>query len=204
MKRIFLLTVASLGLAACQPAVPNSGVGFDQYDNYDYDRAQQAQALGQSGASNPAVSDAVRVAADQSGTPVPVRDTTGISDEQDFTAVSGRESIESDAQRLEAQKQNYTVVEPKALPKRGGSSGSSIVEYALSTTNPVGQPIYSRSVVFAESRYNRNCAKYASSDLAQEDFLRAGGPKRDTKGLDPDGDGFACYWDPTPFRKARG
>ena len=31
-------------------------------------------------------------------------------------------------------------------------------------------------------------------------FLEAGGPKRDRKGLDPDGDGFACAWDPRPFR----
>jgi len=27
-----------------------------------------------------------------------------------------------------------------------------------------------------------------------------GGPKMDPKGIDPDGDGFACYWDPKPFR----
>ena len=27
-----------------------------------------------------------------------------------------------------------------------------------------------------------------------------GGPKVDPKGIDPDGDGFACYWDPKPFR----
>jgi hypothetical protein len=33
--------------------------------------------------------------------------------------------------------------------------------------------------------------------------LSNGGPERDRLGLDPDGDGFACYWDPTPFRLAR-
>jgi hypothetical protein len=38
--------------------------------------------------------------------------------------------------------------------------------------------------------------------MAQIAFLERGGPKRDTLGLDPDGDGFACYWDPAPFRKA--
>ena len=38
----------------------------------------------------------------------------------------------------------------------------------------------------------------------QEAFLDAGGPKRDPHALDPDGDGFACAWDPRPFRAARG
>ena len=37
---------------------------------------------------------------------------------------------------------------------------------------------------------------------AQQAFLEAGGPERDRKGLDPDGDGYACAWDPTPFRAA--
>ena len=41
-----------------------------------------------------------------------------------------------------------------------------------------------------------------SDAAAQEAFLKAGGPERDRYGLDPDGDGFACRWDPTPFRAA--
>ena len=32
----------------------------------------------------------------------------------------------------------------------------------------------------------------------------AGGPERDQFGIDPDGDGYACSWDPSPFRKAVG
>ena len=30
--------------------------------------------------------------------------------------------------------------------------------------------------------------------------LERGGPQRDRLGVDPDGDGFACSWNPTPFR----
>ena len=37
-------------------------------------------------------------------------------------------------------------------------------------------------------------------DQAQQDFLAKGGPERDRMGVDPDGDGFACAWDPRPFR----
>ncbi|MGR3343060.1 MAG: hypothetical protein ACU0DI_07535 [Paracoccaceae bacterium] len=129
-------------------------------------------------------------------------DNPTISDEQNFDAVAARETIESDAERLAAQAQAYQVIEPKALPKRRGASEPSIVEFALATTNLVGQAIYSRSIIGAQRRFIRNCAKYPSSDMAQTDFLKLGGPKRDRRGLDPDGDGFACYWDPAPFRQA--
>lgn len=127
----------------------------------------------------------------------------GISDEQDFDAVASRESIESDAERIAANRQQYVVIEPTDLPERPGNLGPSIVDYALATNNPVGQPLYSRLNLLSDSRFNRNCAKYSSSDLAQQDFLAKGGPQRDRMGLDPDGDGFACYWDPAPFRAAR-
>lgn len=55
-----------------------------------------------------------------------------------------------------------------------------------------------------QAKAQRNCAGYASPDQAQIDFLANGGPQRDRKGLDPDGDGFACGWDPSPFRSAVG
>ena len=44
------------------------------------------------------------------------------------------------------------------------------------------------------------CARYPTDAAAQEAFLKAGGPQRDSKKLDPDGDGFACGFDPTPFQ----
>jgi|GEM_PF-300011 len=127
----------------------------------------------------------------------------GLSDEQDFGAVSGRESIESDAQRLEGYQAAYTQVEPQALPQRPRGSSVSIVKYALETTNAVGQQIYSRSALSGSQRAERNCARYTSADFAQIAFLEKGGPKRDKLGLDPDGDGFACSWNPVPFRAAR-
>ena len=37
---------------------------------------------------------------------------------------------------------------------------------------------------------------------AQIDFLAKGGPERDRLGVDPDGDGYACAWNPAPFRAA--
>lgn len=125
----------------------------------------------------------------------------GISDEQDFNAVSARETIESDAERKARNAAQYEVVQPTPLPERPGDTGPNIVEFALTTTNNPGEQIYSRSSIRVSSTAAA-CARYASADQAQEAFLKAGGPKKDGKGLDPDGDGFACDWDPRPFRTA--
>jgi hypothetical protein len=126
----------------------------------------------------------------------------GLSDENDFSAVSGRESIESDAERLAGYRQDYEQVQPTAVPQRPGAGGPNIVAYAVETSNPVGARVYSRTGFNLEAKASRNCGKYPSPDQAQIDFLATGGPQRDRKGLDPDGDGFACGWDPTPFRQA--
>ena len=126
-------------------------------------------------------------------------DTTRLSDENDFEAVSERQSIESDAERVEKNRALYVLIEPTSLPRRPGSNVPSIVEYAIKTTNPVGTQLYSRPFA-SKTRFDWNCAKYSSQSAAQEAFLVWGGPKGDPKGIDPDGDGFACYWDPKPFR----
>jgi hypothetical protein len=122
-----------------------------------------------------------------------------ISDEQDFEAVKARETIESDKARIEHNREQYQVIQPGALPTRPGALGPNIVDYALSSTNPLGNPIYKRSS-FGLSSPESKCASYTSPDLAQEAFLAKGGPEKDRLGIDPDGDGYACSWDPTPFR----
>lgn len=131
-----------------------------------------------------------------------VLDHPEISDENDFDAVAERQTIESDAARIANNKAQYEVVQPEALPVRSGDSQPNIVAFALETKHPKGQSVYARAGLGGEARAQRNCAGYASSDLAQIDFLQRGGPVRDRKGLDPDGDGYACAWDPAPFRKA--
>ncbi len=157
--------------------------------------------LAAAGIGNSAQLDALL--GDPATTPVATRSgNEELSDEQNFDAVSARETIESDAERIEQQRQVYQVIEAKALPTRQGGTGPNIVAFALETSNQVGQPIYSRSLIFAESRFLKSCGKFTSPDQAQEAFLAAGGPKRDRKGMDPDGDGFACAWDPAPFRLA--
>lgn len=215
----FLIPAILLGLAACAPEVPNSvsprGVGFG--DAADYEQVQARREAELSGSilpDRPVISnertgggigtDVVEITGlPQTGGQPTTAGNPGLSDEQSFEAVSTRETIESDAERLARQRAARVVIEPGVLPERPRNSGPNIVAYALRTDNEPGQARYKRSPVNAEARYQRACGSYPSADKAQEAFLEMGGPENDRKGMDPDGDGFACSWDPTPFRAAR-
>ncbi|MFY0619646.1 hypothetical protein [Shimia sp.] len=128
----------------------------------------------------------------------------GISDENDFAAVGERRSIEDDAARRAQNKASYTVIEPTAVPKRTGTQGPNIVAYALQTNHPRGTKMYNRLGLGGAARFDKACARLGSDEAAQLAFLEKGGPKNDRLGVDPDGDGYACQWDPSPFRKAAG
>lgn len=132
----------------------------------------------------------------------PVVSHGGISDEQDFQAVATRETIESDKERLERNRALYQQVQPGELPQRPREDTALIVEYAVKAPNRLGESIYPRSSL-ALTSHERACARYPNPEAAQEAFLKSGGPTRDPKNLDPDGDGFACSWDPTPFQTVR-
>ena len=127
---------------------------------------------------------------------------SAISDEQDFAAVAARESIASDKARIEQNRAQYVQVQPGALPERPAEDTSVIVQYAINAQNRLGQSVYARTGLSLSS-HERACSRYSSPEAAQEAFLKSGGPQRDPKNLDPDGDGFACRWDPTPFQTVR-
>ncbi|RBO53455.1 hypothetical protein DSD19_08690 [Rhodovulum sp. BSW8] len=208
--------MALLALAACNTQLPDSaaGVGFDNYADYSAHRegvlqgtvsAQPLDAAPAQGVVTEITGGPISAVESSDATAMPgaqAENHAGISDEQSFAAVSARETIASDRERLEQQREQYTFIQPEPLPPRQGGNGASIIEYALSTTNPLGQQVYKRGRAVAPETLARRCAKYGSDDHAQEAFLKNGGPERDRLGIDPDGDGFACYWDPSPFRLA--
>lgn len=242
--RVLLVLAAGVGLSACQPAIPESGipnpgrgVGFDNSVEAQV-RAQRDAALTTStvpaappvasqplgtpsdGSAAATAAETTRVLAATSGAqtgaraagqgpivaspsnpPPPVLDGGGISRENNFDAVASQRGIESDAARIAANRAQYQVVQPEALPDRG-NAGPNIVAYALANKHPVGTRVYNRVGFNKQSKFERACAKYARPTDAQIAFLEAGGPRRDRAGLDPDGDGYACSWDPTPFRVA--
>ncbi|GAB4272605.1 MAG: hypothetical protein Kow0013_26100 [Pararhodobacter sp.] len=126
----------------------------------------------------------------------------GVSDEQDFAAVSARETIESDRERLAEHRAQYQLIEVTSVPGPEVSGGPNIVAYALSQPQAVGTEVYNRMNPLRWRRWEAACLEYRTQDAAQEAFLRNGGPQRDPDNLDPDGDGFACWWDPTALRQA--
>ncbi|WP_153010537.1 hypothetical protein [Falsirhodobacter sp. alg1] len=139
--------------------------------------------------------------AHDTGEMVNVAGHTNISNENSFEAVSAERNIAEDKAFIEQNKSQYVQVQPTAIPARPNDDGPNIVSYALQTSNPRGQQMYSRSSLkFSDSQ--KQCAKYGTPDQAQIAFLASGGPDRDRENLDPDGDGYACAWDPAPFRAA--
>jgi hypothetical protein len=231
--RAFYLVPLALALAACGgPKVPESGVGFSDYNSYvkgaqpgeastppqSFSTDAAAAAIDSAGVStaplsatgtpsNAALFDPNRPRGDAPSTIVTDSGemtkyaTTGLSDEQSFAAVTSRESIQGDKDRIAANRAQYVTIQPTDVPQRPDNTGPDIVKYALATTNPVGAQLYDRPSFYLVN-VNTACQKFTSPDFAQQAFLAKGGPQKDPKGLDPDGDGFACDWDPTPFRNA--
>ena len=128
---------------------------------------------------------------------------TGISAENDFEAVEEVRGIEDDAELLELNRNRYLQVPPGQNPLRPRRLTANVVQYALDTWHPVGVARHRRpqGLRDAAARAERACARYVTEDLAQEAFLQEGGPEQDRRGLDPDGDGYACGWDPGVYRR---
>lgn len=227
-RAIPLIAVAGI-LAACNtPAPPPpSGAGFGRYSDYQAQREalltgtpvapglaisdERTGTFAGTTTTGQSVSEAEAIAAEAraavgapAATPAPVDPNNPvISDEQNFDAVAERRTIESDAERIARQRAVRQEITPEPLPDRPRDTGPNIVAFALATTNAVGERIYERGRTSA-TRYERACSRYPSPDRAQAEFLENGGPERDRRGVDPDGDGFACAWTPVPFRAARG
>jgi len=201
MRKVVLFCVA-LGLAGCEPTIPESGLEALPPKLADTTAAGIAVVADTINVLEDTVALVDRKPAEVEETSLPNSTSIALSDENDFEAVSNRQTIESDAERLALNRMQYVLIEPTELPVRPGTDIPNVVEYALLTSNPVGVPLYSRSGLVSDYSHLYRCGQYTSSTAAQEMFLKRGGPKRDWLGLDPDGDGFACTWDPSPFRLA--
>ncbi len=101
-----------------------------------------------------------------------------------------REAFAARMAQIAAQRQEVTTASVPDVPS------VNVAAYARSTSNAVGQSVYSRSG-------KKGSCNYPSSVDAQRVFLESGGPANDPKGLDPDGDGFACSFNPAIYRQIR-
>ncbi len=186
-------------VAAAAPSAPSGGFSTAAA-SAALDRASGTASPGAISTGNATLGNTVN---DAPMGAIPMGGTNSrISDENDFNAVAARESISSDADRIARNRQQYVVDQPGALPTRPEDSGPNIVQFALSTSHSPGQQMYKRSARAQRKDATIPCAQYASADLAQQAFLAQGGPDKDKLGLDPDGDGFACGWNPNAFRNA--
>ncbi len=189
MRNLFLTAASAVILAACGAQNPDDGAQYSAGANTDTTAMQPNTdtTAAQSGDKAPAAKAAV-----------PTPDNTGISNTQNFRAIKKQETIESDKAKLEALKSSYQQVDPDSVSVPSIPSNEiNIAAYALKQKNAVGQKIYQRSSIRLS-----NCSRYRNDpDAAQRAFLRAGGPERDPRRLDPDGDGFACSWNPDFYRK---
>lgn len=219
MRKVVLVLLGGLALAACDSPVPNSaaGVGFGDYETYLRQREaelrgqQAAQAAAAPAPAAPAAAPGAYGASGYGATPVtssaglaaasvPAEGTIGADALAALraTAPVGAEAGATDA----AVGAPLDAMVPAPAPVPTGSTGPNLAAYALAATNAPGQQVYQRGGLHLISA-SKACSKYISPDLAQMAFLKKGGPQKDSLNLDPDGDGFACGWDPRPFQTAR-
>ncbi|WP_339109342.1 hypothetical protein [Thioclava sp. GXIMD4216] len=224
------LTLSVLALAACQPSVPNSAAGVgapaiagnESYRDYMAQREAQLQG-GTAATTTPvtggqpmsAMGDAAAPASNDpnaqlgADTLAALNATAAQSSPQEVTdyapASSPYSSTATAAERAEDTFQTPAPAQKTSgdtYSAGSGASGPNLAAYALSVSNQPGQATYPRGGIKFTST-TKACAKYVSPDQAQIAFLANGGPEKDPGNLDPDGDGFACGWDPRPFQNAR-
>ncbi len=106
---------------------------------------------------------------------------------------------EAAAQIREENRKNLVVIEPE--PVQSIDANANVIKFARETTHPKGTKVYNRPSFRDRLQSASVCRRFASSDEAQRQFLANGGPTTDRYNLDPDGDGFACKFDPETYRK---
>lgn len=102
------------------------------------------------------------------------------------------------ARELQNARNQLVIVSPDQI--QGASRANALQRFATTTTNNVGEKQYRRSLFSDAETTQSNCAQFRSADDAQKAFLAGGGPGSDPQRLDPDGDGFACGWNPAAYR----
>ena len=185
---------------ASRPASEATAVAAAALGSLEGDNAEPGTPQVRSAGQPQTTEDGIVHASPSNPAPI-LMNNPGISDENDFEAVGSRRSIKDDAARLQANRENYQVIQPTAVPKRT-ETGPNIVAYALSLTHPVGTKMYRRINLRPKGHAAKTCAEFPTVNDAQSAFLAGGGPKRDRMGIDPDGDGYACGWNPEPYRRA--
>lgn len=196
--RTVLLVIPALMLAGCDAQGPNlsAGVGFGDYQTYLAEREAALRGTAPAPVA-PASASPVPNASVGAIQPAPISVAPIAPAPADGAPLSAIPGLTSSTAPVPAP----VAISPAATPP-ATAAAPNLAAYALQAQNRLGQPVWPRGGL-ALTNHDRACARFVSSDQAQMDFLRRGGPERDPRNLDPDGDGFACAWDPTPFQSVR-
>ncbi|MBC9245171.1 hypothetical protein H4P12_00225 [Paracoccus sp. 11-3] len=199
------LVISVLALAGCgehQGWNPNYQYGANAYGEYRVAREKALVTNTESPATIPVALPAEAFTPEQiaGASPVPVPTTMGAGRfRRATTATVATTSTVRANPNAPSQ-----IVPDSMLPKTttGPYPGSTpvLVRYAFAQEHAPGTRVFARTAGSA-TQATRACASYQSADAAQTAFLAAGGPDRDPRGMDPDGDGFVCGWNPAPFRQ---
>lgn len=195
MMRIFLLLSSLAVSTACVPTTDQYTQGLNSVSNVVESSITSGRKAIEGALVKPKKKRQVEEVIEDAG-------NASISDEQDFEAVSNRETIESDAERRRRQSEKYVLVKPEELPARPKVRYLTPIQFAVSTKHPIGKRMYNRLNV-SLGNVTKPCTRYQSDELAQFVFLKSGGPTFDSRGVDPDGDGYACGWDPSVYRNLK-
>ncbi len=179
MRRLTILAV--LALAACNENAgwnPNYTMSGTRYG--DYQRAREATLVG-----NGPISPVIPIE-------LPAKAPTAAD-------IAGTTTRATGATRVTAK---APARPDMPVTTSGPYAGSTpvLVRYAFQEKHNPGKAVYTRSNG-STAAAQRACAKYGNAATAQTAFIAAGGPLIDPNGMDPDGDGFVCGWDPRPYRQ---
>ena len=122
----------------------------------------------------------------------------GILDLSQFSQEQQKIEREQAAKRREELKAGRVILEHDKKEEVAASTVNLAV-FARSASNKIGERVYNRN--FAQAQNKGACSKFPNANKAQIFFLKNGGPRYDYYNIDEDGDGFACKWDPTIYRK---
>ena len=127
-----------------------------------------------------------------------LKTSDGILDLSQFSQEQQKVEREQAAKLREELKAGRVILEANHKEKIKRQSVNLAV-FARSVSNKLGEKIYYRN--FLSNENNSNCKRFSNKNAAQIFFLENGGPKNDYHNIDVDGDGFACKWDPSIYRK---
>lgn len=204
------ILISVLALAGCGEhlgANPNYRFGGSPYGAYLTQREAALISNGDAPTAIPVARPFQAPTAEQIAgrSPVPVPATMGIAARRSSTVTASAPVAPVTAAPVTA-----TAAAPAPAPARnaplaandGPYPGSVPVlhRYAAETRHAPGNALYARGPGSA-TQAAQACASFDSPEAAQIAFLSAGGPRVDPRGMDPDGDGFVCGWDPRPLRQ---